>query len=100
MSEQHEVTLIDRLSQTYGNSLEMTDESGQSRVFDLLAEFEISGKAYAVVQAVDSDEDADVLRITEDAAGGWQLETIESDEEWEDAMEQFDELAYSEELDG
>ncbi|MGZ9584799.1 DUF1292 domain-containing protein [Paenibacillus marinisediminis] len=100
MAEREGIQFIDRLSTAYGSSLEMTDEQGQTRTYDLLAEFEYNGSAYAVVQAADGEEDADVLRITPDQNGGWQLETIEEDEEWEDVMEQYDEMAFSEELDG
>ena len=100
MAEREEIQYIDRLSATYGNSLEMTDEEGNSLVYDLLAEFEWNGSAYAVVQLADSDDDPDVLRITADGNGGWQLETIEEDEEWEEVVELYDEMAYSDELDG
>lgn len=99
MAEQGTIQFIDRLSVAYGNSLEMTDEQGQTRIYDLLAEFEYNGSGYAVVQRADSNEEPDVLRIAAVAGGGWQLETIEDDEEWEDVMERYDEMAYSEDLD-
>lgn len=99
MVEREEIQYIDRLSTMYGNTLEMTDEEGNSLVYDLLAEFQWNGNAYAVVQLNNSDDDPDVLRITADGNGGWQLETIEEDEEWEEVIELYDEMAYSEELD-
>ncbi|MCR8845965.1 DUF1292 domain-containing protein [Paenibacillus sp. SC116] len=95
MSEQ-KLQFIDRISSAFGTSLEMTDEQGTSRIFDLLAEFQIEAKAYAVVQ--DEDGEIDVLRITDNAQGEPQLETIEDDEEWENAMELYDEVAFSDEL--
>ncbi|MBD8498931.1 DUF1292 domain-containing protein [Paenibacillus arenosi] len=96
MSEQ-KLQFIDRISSTFGTSLEMTDEQGTSRIFDLLAEFQIEAKAYAVVVQEENGE-IDVLRITDNAQGEPQLETIEEDEEWENVMELYDEVAFSDEL--
>lgn len=100
MAEQEAIQFIDRLSTAYGNTLEMTDDEGKTQAYDLLAEFELNGNGYAIVQSVSGDDEPFALRITADPAGGWQLETIEEDEEWEDVMEQYDEMAYSAELDG
>lgn len=99
MSETGTLKFVDYLSEQYGSALEMTDEQGQSRFFDLLAEFEFSGHCYAIVQDQEGQYEPEALRMVKDDAGTWQLETIDSDEEWENVIEAYDEIAYSEELD-
>lgn len=99
MSEAVQLKYIDELSKQYGSALEMTDEEGKSRFFDLLAEFEFDGHSYAIVQDQEGQYEPEALRMVKDEQGTWQLETIDSDEEWEEVMEAYDEVAYSEELD-
>ncbi|SMG09084.1 DUF1292 domain-containing protein [Paenibacillus aquistagni] len=99
MSEAVQLKFIDELSKQYGSALEMTDEEGKSRFFDLLAEFEVDGHSYAIVQDQEGQYEPEALRMVKDEHGTWQLETIDSDEEWEEVMEAYDEVAYSEELD-
>ncbi|WP_258960912.1 DUF1292 domain-containing protein [Paenibacillus aquistagni] len=99
MSEAVQLKFIDELSKQYGSALEMTDEEGKSRFFDLLAEFEFDGHSYAIVQDQEGQYEPEALRMVKDEQGTWQLETIDSDEEWEEVMEAYDEVAYSEELD-
>lgn len=99
MSEAVQLKFIDELSKQYGSALEMTDEEGKSRFFDLLAEFEFDGHSYAIVQDQEGQYEPEALRMVKEEQGTWQLETIDSDEEWEEVMEAYDEVAYSEELD-
>ncbi|WP_338113815.1 DUF1292 domain-containing protein [Paenibacillus aquistagni] len=99
MGEAVQLKFIDELSKQFGSALEMTDEEGKSRFFDLLAEFEFNGHRYAIVQDQEGQYEPEALRMAKDEQGTWQLETIDSDEEWEEVMEAYDEVAYSEELD-
>ena len=99
MGEAVQLKFIDELSKQFGSALEMTDEEGKSRFFDLLAEFEFNGHSYAIVQDQEGQYEPEALRMVKDEQGTWQLETIDSDEEWEEVMEAYDEVAYSEELD-
>ncbi|CAH8708608.1 DUF1292 domain-containing protein [Paenibacillus thiaminolyticus] len=100
MSTDEGIRFIERLKSVYGDAVEMTDERGKSRTWSLVAEFEYRGRAYAVLQPGEGPDVAepDLFRIVPEGDNGWQLETIDDDEEWEDVMERYDEIAFADQF--
>ncbi|MCE5171756.1 DUF1292 domain-containing protein [Paenibacillus profundus] len=95
MNESLDIQFIDRLKSVYGDSIEMTDDRGEIRVLSLAAEFEYRNRAYAVLLPEgERDAEPDLFRIVQGDAEQWQLESINDDDEWEEVMERYDEVAY------
>jgi hypothetical protein len=71
--------------------------SGRSVPHQILAEFSAGGREYAVLQsdALNKDGEYALYRITSDATGEPELETIADDDEWEDVAELYDEWTFS-----
>ncbi|GIP39259.1 hypothetical protein J31TS4_25390 [Paenibacillus sp. J31TS4] len=80
------------LRDAYGDELELED-GGRAAVFRIQAEFAVGGSRYAVLESerAKPDDEPAVFRIVP-AGGGWELETIEDDEEWELVAELYDEM--------
>lgn len=99
MNQPFDIQFIDRLKSVYGDSIEITDERGVSRVLSLTAEFEYRKRAYAVLLPEGGREaEPDLFRIVRGDADQWQLESIDDDDEWEEVMERYDEVAYRDEF--
>ncbi|MBO2943373.1 DUF1292 domain-containing protein [Paenibacillus sp. F411] len=93
-----QVVWTQSLREAFGESVELQDESGQTEVFDIAAEFEVDGVGYAIlVQPDRKDEEYEVLRIVKAGDGSLELATIDDDEEWENISELYDELTFPEE---
>ncbi|UHA75829.1 DUF1292 domain-containing protein [Paenibacillus sp. 481] len=77
----------------------MTDEQGKGREYTLVAEFKLRDKAYAVLLPTGAkDAEPDLFQVVADGDGGFELESITDDEEWEEVMELYDEHAYADEF--
>ncbi|ASA19945.1 DUF1292 domain-containing protein [Paenibacillus donghaensis] len=83
-----------KLKETYGETVELEDEQGKSSVYDIIGEFEIDGRGYAVLQGSGKDAEPEILRIIVSPSGLPELESIMDDEEWEDVSELYDELTF------
>lgn len=83
-----------RLKETYGDAVELEDEQGKSSVYDIIAEFEVGGRGYAVLKGAAKDVEYEILRIVDSSDGTPELETIMDDEEWEDISELYDEMTF------
>jgi len=90
------VTPSNVLREIYGEEIALIDEQDESVVFALLAEFVYEGHIYAVLQSEElkQDDEVAVFRVTETGDGGYELETIEDDDEWETVSELYDEMAF------
>ncbi|MFC3750025.1 DUF1292 domain-containing protein [Paenibacillus sp. GCM10012306] len=86
-----------RLKDAYGETVELEDEQGKSSVYDIIAEFEVGGRGYAVLEGSGKNGEYDILRIVVSPDGLPELEVIVDDEEWEDISELYDELTFPEE---
>lgn len=84
-----------RLKDAYGETVELEDEQGKSSVYDIIAEFEVAGRGYAVLGGSGKQAEHEILRITVSPDGLPELEVIIDDEEWEDVSELYDELTLS-----
>lgn len=83
-----------RLKEAFGESVELEEENGKSSVYDIIAEFEVSGRGYAVLQPARAGAEPELLRLVLSPDGVPELESIEDDEEWEDVMELYDEMTF------
>jgi len=81
----------------------LTDEEGNEHEFELLTILEVDGNNYAVLlplmqpevedEAAEFEEEAIILRISQDEDGNDVLQEIEDDEEWERVAAEYDKLA-------
>ncbi|WP_028590004.1 DUF1292 domain-containing protein [Paenibacillus massiliensis] len=93
-----DIQWLSRLQESFGSDIELEDEQGKSVMYQLVAEFEVQGQGYAVIQAPNaSAEDYELLRVQYNGDGEPELTTIEDDEEWEDIAELYDEVTLPEE---
>ncbi|MNW37536.1 hypothetical protein D3C74_145830 [compost metagenome] len=93
-----DVQWLSRLQEAFGSDIELEDEQGKSIMYQLIAEFEVQGQGYAVIQAPNAPaEDYELLRVQYSGDGEPELTTIEDDEEWEDIAELYDEVTLPEE---
>ncbi|MNI64491.1 hypothetical protein D3C73_1199380 [compost metagenome] len=83
-----------RLKEVYGETVELEDEQGKSSVYDIVAEFEVGDRAYAVLTGSGRNAEQEILRIVTSPDGVPELESIVDDEEWEDISELYDELTF------
>ncbi|MBW4084354.1 DUF1292 domain-containing protein [Paenibacillus sp. S150] len=83
-----------KLKEVFGETVELEDGQGKSSVYDIIAEFEVGDRAYAVLAGSGKGAGQEILRITVSPDGLPELESIEDDEEWEDVSELYDELTF------
>lgn len=82
-----------KLKEAYGETVELEDEQGNSSVYNIVAEFEIDNRGYAVLKGSGAGEH-EILRIVVSPDGLPELESIVDDEEWEDISELYDEMTF------
>lgn len=87
-----EVRPLSVLKDAFGDEVFLEGEDAEP--YRILAEFELRGKSYAVLQQdrMKRDEELALFEIVQDEQGEWQLATIEDDDEWEDVLELYDEM--------
>ena len=83
-----------KLKEVYGETVELEDEQGHSSIYDIIAEFEVSDRGYAVLKGASKDAEQEILRIVYSQDGVPELENIVDDEEWENISELYDELTF------
>ncbi|WP_379160239.1 DUF1292 domain-containing protein [Paenibacillus sp. sgz5001063] len=89
-----QVVWTSKLTEVYGETVELEDEHGKSSVYDIIAEFEVGDRAYAVLAGSGKDAEQEILRIVVSPDGLPELESIVDDEEWENVNELYDELTF------
>ena len=84
------------LKELFGRTIELEGEDGASVLWTLLAELQVEGRSYAVLQsdAMRKDGDIEIFRVVYDGANAPQLESVEDDEEWENVSEAYDDLPF------
>lgn len=87
-----EAVWTSKLKDVYGETVELEDEQGKSSVYDIIAEFAVGDRAYAVLAGPGRGAEPEILRIVVSPDGLPELESIMDDEEWEDVSELYDEL--------
>jgi len=82
------------LKEAFGEEVVLDDTGNDSEAYRILAEFEVEGRAYAVLQTerMKKDEELALFYIVQDEQGELQLESVMDDEEWEDILELYDEM--------
>lgn len=80
------------LKDMYGSMVELSGDGGAADTYQIMAELELDGRRYAVLQSesMRKEGDIEVFRITAALDGHPELETIEDDEEWERVAEAYD----------
>lgn len=98
--ELRDIAYTNRLAESFGSYVELTDDQGTSSLYRILKEFQLGTQGYAVLQSDErDDEDIEFFRIVDAADGSPELETIEDDEEWENVSELYDELTLPDAMD-
>ncbi|MCR2804819.1 DUF1292 domain-containing protein [Paenibacillus soyae] len=95
-AEQQTPVRLNRLQELFGGEIELVSEDGTAESYRIKAEFQIGGKQYAAIQndAMRAEDEVEFLRIRlED--GEPHLESIEDDEEWENASEAYDDMMFA-----
>lgn len=77
------------------NVVVLTDEDGVEREFEIVTDLEVDGNQYYVLYPTDSkdDEDAIVLKLTENENGEDMLAEIEDDDEFNKVEEAYNKWA-------
>ncbi len=74
----------------------LTDDDGKEHEFVVVDVIEVSNKEYAILLPIDADEEEEaeavILRLEKDADGDDVLTDIESEEEWEQVAQAYEEL--------
>lgn len=85
------------LKEAFGEEVSLDDQGSDSESYRILAEFELDGKQYAVLQndKMKREDELALFYITTDEQGELQLETVEDDDEWETVLELYDEMTVS-----
>lgn len=86
----------DSLRKRFGAEVELQDEEGQAVRYRIAAELEIGEHRYAVLESdsMRDSGDIEVFKIVLEPSGEPVLETVESDEEWEQVAEAYDDLQF------
>ena len=86
------------LRSEYGDEIVLLDGDKESTVYSVLAEFAVGDQIYAVLQSDElrKEEEVEIFRVTAAESGGWELETIEDDDEWEHVAEIYDDMMFRE----
>jgi uncharacterized protein YrzB (UPF0473 family) len=84
------------LKQLFGDTVELNAEAEASESFRILAELNVGGNRYAILQteAMKQEEEIEVFRVVAEPDGGLQLETVEDDAEWDQVSEAYDDLQF------
>lgn len=84
------------LQAQFGEFVELDAGEGNPVAYRIMAELTVGGKRYAVLQsdAMRREGDIEIFRIAASGSGEPELETVESDEEWERAAEAYDDLQF------
>jgi len=87
------------LKEVFGEYVELNAGEGAAGTYRIMAELDISGVRYAVLQsdAMRKEGDIEIFRVVAGGAGDLELESVESDEEWECAAEAYDDLQFGSE---
>lgn len=85
------------LKEAFGEEVTLEDQGMDSQPYKILAEFELEGRGYAVLQSegMKREDEVALFRIVLDEQGELQLEAVEDDEEWENVLELYDEMTVS-----
>lgn len=84
------------LKAIYGDAVELTGANGTSDTYRIVAELQVGGLQYAILQRADGaqEDDIEVFRIVRNGDGEPELETVEDDDEWETVAEAYDDTIF------
>ncbi|WP_274362672.1 DUF1292 domain-containing protein [Paenibacillus thermotolerans] len=90
-----DVKRVNRLLEAYGEEIELTEDGRNTAAsYNIVLEFEVGDRSYAVLRAVHSTglDDYMLFRVKELGDGEYEIESIDDDDEWENISELVDEM--------
>ncbi|MCD9023087.1 DUF1292 domain-containing protein [Cohnella silvisoli] len=87
---------LSTLRQAYGDEVELQGDDGASQLFRIMAELNLNGNNYAILQseAMKQEDEIEAFRVVADPSGDVQLETITDEDEWEQVAEAYDDSRF------
>lgn len=91
------VERISVLGPIYGREVELIGEDGGAEPFLIAAEFRMGDQMYAGLQteAMRKEDEVEFFRIVQSDGGEPELESIDDEDEWEEAAEAYDDLLFA-----
>jgi uncharacterized protein YrzB (UPF0473 family) len=91
-----DVSPIQILREAFGEEIILEDGNDTSVPYQILAEFALGARKYAVLQseALKKEDECAFFIINRNDQGKLELETIMDDDEWEDIAELYDEMTF------
>ncbi|MFB9327193.1 DUF1292 domain-containing protein [Paenibacillus aurantiacus] len=88
---------ISVLGPIYGREVELVGEDGGAEPFFIAAEFRLGERMYAGLQtaAMRKEDEVEFFRIVQEEGGEPELESIDDEDEWEEAAEAYDDLLFA-----
>ena len=87
---------LNRLKELFGGEIELVAEDGTAESYLIKSEFQIGDVVYIALQneAMRAEDEVELLRVRLEN-GEPHLESIEDDEEWENASEAYDDMMFA-----
>lgn len=98
MSKKKKTFAADEITDPQEMYLTVELDDGSEETFQILNIFEVKGQDYIAVCPTDGSEDVYFYRHFEDADGNPSIGNIETDEEFEEVIDAFDQLLDEEEF--
>jgi uncharacterized protein YrzB (UPF0473 family) len=91
-----DVKPIALLKERYGDEIVLEGHQNEETVFQIVAEFALGDRQYAVLQSesLKLEDNVNIYRITMNQDGEPELESIDDDDEWDDVYDVYDEMTY------
>lgn len=85
------------LKEAFGEEVLLEDGDGASEPQRILAEFQVNGVSYAILQSdrMKREDETALYHILTDEQGELQLAEVPDDDEWETILELYDEMTVS-----
>jgi uncharacterized protein YrzB (UPF0473 family) len=86
------------LKQAFGEQVELLAEDGEAESYKILAELNVNGNRYEILQseAMQEDDEFDVFQVIEES-GKLGLESVTDEDEWELVAEAYDDIQFGSE---
>ncbi|MBJ6362999.1 DUF1292 domain-containing protein [Paenibacillus sp. GCM10012307] len=97
-SDATQVKRVRVLQEVYGREVGLVADSGNEELYRIAAEFQLGSNLYAALQtsAMKKEDELAFFRIIQLEDGEYTLESLDDEDEWEEAAEAYDELLFEE----
>lgn len=94
-----DVQLVSTLRDMYGHEVLLIGEDAENTIFQIVTEFVLHEKQYAILQSAKMRNKEEISAFYVVTNGDQtEITTIEDDDEWENVMELYDEMMFSDEI--